>query len=664
MHVPVKYKPLNAQIMKRIKVLLLSFLVIPAFGQQYTVLSPDNSINVTIEPGQKIIFKVLLDREEIITASEVAIDIEQLGGIGWKVKKVLKNTVDNMQYPVVHEKSVSLKDQYNEIKLLFQNKMTLTFRTYNNGIAYRWESMLKDSIRIIHETSNLGFHPEDLSWYPIEKSFYSHNERLYKQYPLNRITHDSLASLPALVVHSGINILISEADLYDYPGMWITGNGENQLRAVFSKHAAKESASGDRDVRISQSDDFMAETIGTRTFPWRVFILARKDANLLDNTLVYQLSRSTDEDYSWVKPGKVAWDWWNALNVDGVDFKSGVNTATYKYYIDFASKYGLDYIILDEGWSPTTDITKTVSDINMPEILSYAREKNVGVILWVLWTALDRQIEEALDLYASWGIKGVKVDFMQRDDQKMVNFYERTALEAAKRKLLVDFHGAFKPTGLEHKYPNVITREGVYGLEQSKWDNTKSISPEHNVTLPFIRNVVGPMDYTPGAMLNAQRSSWNPVYFRPVSLGTRCHQLAMYVIYTSPLQMLSDAPSNYYREPECMDFLSTVPVVWDETVPLDAKVGDFVVLARKAANGDWYLGAMTDWSARDLEVDLNFLGEGNYVAEIWEDGINADRNANDFARRSVNINASSKISIHLAPGGGWVAHCSKVSTGQ
>ena len=645
--------------MKPIFSLLFFFMALSLYGQQYEVVSPDRTIKVFINTENKISFSIRADENELLAPSEIAIDMAQTGLVGWDVNKVSPISKNGLIKPIVPEKFSNIQDQYNEIRLTFYNKMVITFRAYNNGVAYRWESESEENLQVNNETAVFSFLQDDMCWFPSEQSFYSHNERLYKQYQLQKLTGDSLASTPALVVHKGYNILISEADLYDYPGMWLSGNTNGQLKAVFSKHAAREKIMGDRNVTISESDEFLALTSGKRTFPWRVMMIARNDKDLLNNTLVYQLSRSTDEDFSWVRPGKVAWDWWNALNVDGVDFKSGVNTATYKYYIDFASEYELDYIILDEGWSPTTDITKTVPDINMPELLAYANEKNVGIILWVLWTALDKQMDEALNLYEQWGIKGIKVDFMQRDDQKMVNFYERTAQEAAKRKLLVDFHGAFKPTGLERKYPNVLTREGVYGLEQSKWDRTAAISPEHNVTLPFIRNAVGPMDYTPGAMLNAQRDSWYPAFQRPMSLGTRCHQLAMYVVYTSPLQMLSDAPSNYYREPECMEFLSKVPVIWDRSVPLQSKTGDYVVIARKAMNGDWYIGAMTDWTARDLEISLDFLEDGTYVAEIWKDGMNADRNANDYAIENQEVNKISLIKIQMERGGGWVARVIK-----
>ena len=640
--------------MKPLLAILALLTISPVFGQEYALTSPDNTVKVELTLTQSPAFRVLLDNNEIIGLSVIGIEADKIVQ-GWKVKKALRRSVNQQLAPVVHEKSATIHDQFNELTLQFSNKLTLVFRAYDKGVAYRWETLFKDSLTVFNEIAQFGFKADDKGWCPLEESFYSHNERLYKQYKLNQLTKDSLQSLPALVIHNNINILISESDLFDYPGMWLTGTNTGGLSAAFPHHPASLKAQGDRNVRVTSYDNYLARTLGTRVFPWRVLMITRKDADLLNNQLVYQLSRSTSDDYSWVKPGKIAWDWWSALNIDGVDFKSGINTDTYKYYVDFAAKYGIEYIILDEGWSPTTNIAKPIEALNMEVLTAYAKEKNVGIILWVTWLALDRQMTEALDIYVKWGIKGIKVDFMQRDDQIMVNFYERTAKEAAKRNLLVDFHGAYKPTGMERFYPNVITREGVYGMEQSKWDRKAAISPEHNVTLPFIRNAVGPMDYTPGAMLNAQRNSWAPLFERPMSLGTRCHQLAMYVVFTSPLQMLSDAPSNYYREPVCMEFLRQVPCVWDETRVLEAKTGDYVAVARRAANGDWYVGAMTDWTSRDMQLDFSFLDPGSYTIDIWQDGINASRNANDFAFNSTDLITNAKQTAHLAPGGGWVA---------
>ncbi len=628
-------------------------------GQNYELSSPNRRLLVQIAVGDSICFSVLQDQHPLLGPSEIGIHIKGLEAPEWKTRRTQRKSVNNTVYPVVREKAAQFKEQYNELICHLQQDISLCFRAYDQGIAWRWISGKRDSLTIVNEMVKLAFQPSDSSWYPIEGGFYSHNERLYKKYAVRDIGPDSLASLPLLVCHSGTAMLITEADLYSYPGMWFRGDGQGRLTATFPPYPLKEVLSGDRNRRVTETGDFIAITGGRKSFPWRVITIASSDKELLDNNLTYLLSQAATGDFSWVKPGKVAWDWWNALNVYGVDFISGINTETYKYYVDFASRYGIEYIILDEGWSPTADITTCVKDIDMPALMQYARERNVGVILWVLWTSLDAQMDEALDLYESWGVSGIKVDFMQRDDQVAVEFYERTAREAARRKLLVDFHGSFKPTGMERLYPNVLTREGVYGLEQSKWDNSRSISPEHNVTLPFIRNAVGPMDYTPGAMLNAQRNSWAPIFSRPMSLGTRCHQLAMYVVYTSPLQMLADAPSNYYREPECMDFLSSVPSVWDASVPLLGKTGDYVAVARKAGNGDWYVGAMTDWDARNLEIGLSFLDEGNYTIETLQDGANADKVASDYLRKTGTAGKQSVISVHLAPGGGWVARLRK-----
>jgi len=378
---------------------------------------------------------------------------------------------------------------------------------------------------------------------------------------------------------------------------------------------------------------------------------------LITNQLSYLLAKPcVIDDPAWIKPGKVAWDWWNDWNIYGVDFKAGVNMETYKYYIDFASQYGIEYIIMDEGWYKLGDLKKVVLEIDMEEILTYAESKNVGVILWVIWKTLEDQWEEAFDQFEQWGIKGIKVDFMQRDDQWMVNYYQRVAEEAAKRKLLVDFHGAYKPAGLRRKFPNVITREGVVGLENVKW--SKKSNPQHNVTLPFIRMVAGPMDYTPGAMINATEENFAIRWSEPMSMGTRCHQLAMYVIYESPLQMLCDNPSNYYNEPECMEFLSTVPTVWDTTIVITASISEHITLARKRGK-EWYIGAMTNWDSRDIKIDLSFIGEGDFSIEYYQDGANADRHAADFKKLNKSVTAADKMTIHLASGGGWVARIVK-----
>jgi alpha-glucosidase len=378
-----------------------------------------------------------------------------------------------------------------------------------------------------------------------------------------------------------------------------------------------------------------------------------RDADLLTNALVWLLAKPSEvQDTSWIKPGKVAWDWWNDNNVYGVDFKAGINTATYKYYIDFAARYGIPYIILDEGWYKLGNVLEVVPQINMEELTAYAKQKNVGVILWVIWKTLDEQLIPALDQYQKWGVKGIKVDFMQRSDQILMEYFERVSRETAKRKMLVDFHGCQKTATMTRTWPNLISTEGVRGLEWSKWSTDPD--PEHNVTLPFTRMFLGPMDFTPGAMLNAPRASFSPLTHRPMSLGTRCHQLAMYVVYESPLQMLADSPSNYLREPETMEFLAAVPTEWDDSIALDARIREYVSIARR--NGrDWYVGAMTNWTGREMEIDFSFLPEGNFHMEAYEDGVNADRYGSDYKLVKMDLNRTTVLKVKLAPGGGWAA---------
>jgi alpha-glucosidase len=381
--------------------------------------------------------------------------------------------------------------------------------------------------------------------------------------------------------------------------------------------------------------------------------VAEHDGDLLTNEIVYLLEKPSQfQDTAWIKAGKVAWDWWNDWNIDGVDFKAGINTKTYEYYVDFAAKYGIAYIILDDGWYKLGNLLEVTPDLNMDELIAYAKQKNVGIILWASWKTLDDQLIPALDQFEKWGVKGIKVDFMQRSDQIMIDYFYRVCREAAKRHMLVDYHGDQKPATMMRTWPNLINTEGVRGMEWSKW--SAESEPKHNVTLPFTRMFLGPMDYTPGAMRNATRATFRPINSQPMAMGTRCHQLAMYVVYEAPLQMLSDSPSNYLREPEIMEFLGPVPSEWDETKVLDGKISEYVVVARR--NGrEWYVGAMSDWTPRTLDVDLSFLPEGNFTMDAYQDGVNADRNASDYKKVTMQVNRGSKLKLQLASGGGWAA---------
>ena len=478
---------------------------------------------------------------------------------------------------------------------------------------------------------------------------------------MSQVTSKRFSLIPVLVeLDNNVKALITEADLEDYCGMYISGTDKNpnSLVGIFPAYPAKDTVLNDRDVYVAKRADYLAKTSGSRVFPWRVMIVSEKDGDLIESTMIYKLAKPADPkmDFSWVKPGKVAWDWWNANNIYGVDFKSGINTDTYKYYIDFASKYGIEYVILDEGWYKNGDLLTDNPDMNIKEIIDYGKKKNVGIILWAIWKTLEDQWDQAFDKFNKLGAVGIKVDFMQRDDQPIVDYYYRVAKEAAKRKLLVDFHGAYKPTGLYRTYPNVISNEGVKGLEHDKW--SENADPLTALTYPFVRMVAGPMDYTPGAMHNAAKGAFRAIFTTPMSQGTRCQQLAMYVNFESPLQMLADNPSNYYKEPECMEFLSQVPAVWDDTKVLDAKVSEYVLTARRSGD-KWFVGAMTNWTPRDLTVDFSFLPEGEYKIDIWQDGINADKYGSDYKKISQTVNKNTKLKIHLAPGGGWVAIVSK-----
>jgi alpha-glucosidase len=622
----------------------------------YDLRSPNQKVELRIRTADRIRYDVLLNGRALLENCTLSIDIEHKKlGLKPKVLDAKERTNNQTIKPAVRQKFAELRDNFNELRLSLDGGYAVVFRAYNEGVAYRLETSLsRQQVKVYGEESNWNFPSNFVAYYPQEDSFFSHNERKYLPQHLSEIAPAFLGSLPAVVdVGGGAKIAIAESDVEDYPGMWLRGTGGNGLTSTFPPYPLKETLQGDRDFRVAQSADYIAITAGTRTFPWRLIGIAERDVDLLTNALVWLLEKPSElQDTSWIKPGKVSWDWWNANNVYGVDFKAGITTQTYKYYIDFAAKYGIPYIILDEGWYKLGNVLEVVPEINMDELSAYAKQKNVGIILWVVWKTLEDQLIPALDQYAKWGVKGIKVDFMQRSDQLVMNFYPKVAREAAKRKMLVDYHGDQKPASMTRTWPNLISAEGVRGMEWSKW--SAESEPEHNVTLPFTRMFLGPMDYTPGAMRNATKTNFAAIHAQPMALGTRCHQLAMYVVFESPLQMLADTPSNYLREPEAMEFLAAVPTEWDETRALDGRISDYVLLARR--NGrDWYVGAMTDWTQRDLDVDLSFLGDGSFTMDAYQDGVNADRYGSDYQKTTTQVNKGSKLKVHLAPGGGWAA---------
>jgi alpha-glucosidase len=640
--------------MRLLLIILFVLFTYHVSGKEYTVTSPDGRISLVVSAGTEIRWSATFDGKKIINSSKTAMVLDNgtVLGENVKVRRAVTGRLDEVIKPVVATKRSEIHDYCNILTIAFNLNFSLQFRVYDDGFAYRFETRFNEDITITDEISELRFPAGTHSWFPLETSFMSNNERTYIYSSLDTLSSKHLASLPALFQISGTNILITESDIKDYPGMWLTGAGKDKLSGIWPEFPDTEVLKGSHDLFVTATKDYIAKTQGTRTFPWRVFIIAENDINLTESDLVFKLAPPLRmQDTHWIKPGQVAWDWWNSKNIYGVDFRAGTNNDTYKYYIDFASENGIEYIIIDGGWY-VGDVTNEAPGLNVAELCNYGESKNVGIILWVAWLPFRDKMDEAVSLFEKWGAKGIKVDFMQRDDQKIVNFYQEAIEKTAKHHLLINFHGSYKPDGVHREWPNALTREGVKGMEHNKW--SRDIDPDHDATIPFIRMAAGPMDYTPGAMINMDSVNFNPSRTRPESQGTRAHQVALYILYESPLQMLSDSPSNYMKEQETTDFIVNIPVVWDDIRGLEGKVGDYILLARRSGK-EWFVGAITDWTSRDMELDLSFLPEGNYIMDIFQDGINADRHANDYKRYKKNVKQGDKINLHLAPGGGWAA---------
>ena len=660
---PLPFKGIEVPLMKNSMLLLTGVILVLGLAEpgvavqsSYDLRSPDGRIEIRIRTAGSIRYDLVLKGRVVLESSTLALDVEHKKlGTAPKVIDAKPSSHDQVIEPVVRQTFAKIRDHYNELRLTMDGGYCVVFRAYNEGAAYRFEtSLAQEKVKIYGEESVFNFAADFVVYYPQEDSFYSHNERKYLPQHLTEIAPEFIATLPAVVdVLGGAKLAIAESDLEDYPGLWLRGTGGTSLAATFPPYPTKEVQTSDRDYKPTETADYIAVTSGKRTYPWRVIGVADHDGDLLTNQIVYLLERPSQfQDTSWIRPGKVAWDWWNDWNIYGVDFAAGINTKTYEYYVDFAAKYGIPYIILDDGWYKLGDLLTVTPELNMEELVTYARQKNVGLILWASWKTLDDQLIPALDQFEKWGVKGIKVDFMQRSDQVMINYFYRVCREAAKRHMLVDFHGDQKPAVMMRTWPNLINTEGVRGMEWSKW--SRESEPKHNVTLPFTRMFLGPMDYTPGAMRNATRSTFAPINSQPMAMGTRCHQLGMYVVYEAPLQMLSDSPSNYLREPETMEFLAAVPTEWDETRVLAARIAEYVVVARR--NGkDWYVGAMSDWTPHTIDIDLSFLPDGNFTMDAYQDGVNADRNASDYRKTTTSVSRTAKLKLQLASGGGWAA---------
>lgn len=639
--------------------------------KKYTLKSPDEKISVNVTVGNnQITYSVMHDNTSVIIDSPISMELSdgKILGADPVVRNIKTETVDKLIKAHFYKKEY-VEDYYNELTLTFKGNYNIQFRAYNDGVAYRFCTRFTKPITIINENVVYNFDNDYTTYVPyvnarksetdfITKQFFNSFENQYTITSISDMESDRLAFMPIMVsLKDGKKVVITEADLENYPGTFLMRNSvENSIRGLQSRYPKTEVQGGHNMLQsvVKEREDFCARVQGTRDFPWRCMIISSEDKELANNDMVYRLaSPSRVEDISWIVPGKVAWEWWNAWNIKDVDFVSGINNDTYKHYIDFASEYGIEYIILDEGWAVNkkADLFSVIPEIDLTELVEYANNKGVGIVLWAGYLAMERDMEEVCKYYSEMGVKGFKVDFMDRDDQKMVDFYYKMAAFAAKYHLIVDFHGAYKPTGLNRTYPNVVNFEGVFGLEQVKWAQDIDLVT-YETTIPYIRMLAGPMDYTQGAMRNANKDNYRAVWSEPMSQGTRCRQLAEYVIFESPFNMLCDSPSNYRDEDECARFIAEIPTVWDETIALDGKVGEYTVIARRSGDR-WFVGGITNWDEREIEIDLSELCLKTNKGIEFRDGINANKIAEDYNKNNISIE-NNVYKAKMSKGGGFV----------
>ena len=638
-------------------ILCLSTLV-QAQNKTPELLSPDGHIKVSLNVSDKIYYSLSYDNDLLLQKNYLAMNLRNASlGMSPALTSVKTGKGNEILKPYVPIKFSTVKNEYNSLTLSFKGNYSVEFRAFNEGIAYRFITALKDSVEVMNEDFVLNFPAEYVLNVQQPTGFKTSYEEVYTQVnSKDWKPADKMSELPVLVdTKKRYKLLISESDLLDYPGMFLKGTGENGVSSIFPKVPLEFGDGGDRSVKILKEADYIAKTTGTRSFPWRYFVISTDDKQILENTMTLKLaSPSMIKDPSWIKPGQASWEWWNDASPYGpdVNFVSGYNLDTYKYYIDFAAKFGVKYIVMDEGWAKSTRDPYTPNPkVDVHELIRYGKEKNVGVILWLTWLTVHNHME-LFKTFSEWGVKGVKIDFMDRSDQWMVNYYENVVKEAAKYHLFVDFHGAFKPSGLEYKYPNLISYEGVRGMEQMG-----GARPDNSLYIPFMRNAVGPMDYTPGAMISTQPESYGARRPNAGSIGTRAYQMALFVVFESGIQMLADNPTLYYRERECTDFITSVPTTWDETKALAASAGELAIVAKR--NGDqWFIGGITNGKQpeRNTQISLDFLQSGKtFTMTYFEDGINAGRQAMDYRRKTMQVKSGDKIDIKMVRNGGWAA---------
>ena len=642
--------------------LLIGNASLAAKEKKYVLSSPDGTLKVEISAGNELVYQVMHGNDTILSHSNIALVLED-GTIVGRTPRITgerrKKIKDNIESPFYRFKEFVATG--NELDLKLKGGFGIIFRAYNEGVAYRFYTTQSSDIIIKEEQAEFNFKEDYTAYLP-----YTTNDKqpmamafqnVYDITPLSK-AQPKLAFLPVTVDCGSVKLTLLESDLEAYPGMFVQSQqGKYGLKGVFAPYPAKTDFYPWRKQEyVTETTDFISRSRGSRSYPWRVLAITEKDTDMPVNNLVYALaSPNRIGDTSWIKTGKVAWDWWNDWNLKGVPFKAGINMDTYKYYIDFASRNGLEFIVLDEGWyAPKSgDMLTVIPELDLPELIAYGKSKGVEIVLWTVFNVLDSQLEAACKKYADMGIKGFKVDFLDRDDQTAVEMVYRIAEMTARYKLTLDLHGIYKPTGINRTYPHIINFESVFGMEEVKWTDIKNNMPLYDVTFPYIRMMAGPVDYTPGAMRNATKADWRAMYYTPASMGTRCHQLAAYIVHDSPFTMLCDAPTNYLNEQECVDFMASLPVEVDSTFIASGELGKYIVTVRKK-DVNWYIGGMTNWDERDVQLDFSFLPEGvSYTAVLFKDGVNANKQAEDYRKETICINKDSRLTLHLASGGGF-----------
>jgi alpha-glucosidase len=637
--------------------LITTFFFISTHAQKLELQSPKRAITVSIDIKDKIYYSVSYHADILLKDCSLQLDLEnETLGLNPRLLGKSVRQINETIRPEIPLKNAVVENTCSVLLLKFKGNYAVEFRAYDEGVAYRFITDKKGDVIIKNEGLMINFPTPYLAHVQQTGSFKTAYEHPYTHVSTADLHKEDrpMITLPVLLdTKKTYKVLISEADLHDYPCMFLKGTAANSISAVFPSYPLEFGEDGDRSVKIVKEAPYIAKTSGQRSFPWRVFILTKEDKQLVETQLVYKLSSPNKlTETSWIKPGQVSWEWWHDAALYGVDFKSGYNLDSYKYYIDFAATFGIPYIIMDEGWAKDTRDPYTPNPtVDVFELIRYGKEKNVKIVLWLTWLTVEKNAD-VFKKFSEWGVAGVKIDFMDRSDQWMVNYYERVAREAAKYKLFVDFHGAFKPAGLERAYPNILSYEGVLGMEQG--GNAK---PDNSVFLPFIRNAVGPMDYTPGSMFSAHPEDVRGTRTNPMGVGTRAYQLALFVVFESGLQMLADNPFHYYREKECTDFMTSVPVTWDETKALYAVVGECLVVAKRKGD-QWFIGAIANSKEKErvVEIELNFLTDSKtYQVTAFEDGVNAGRQAMDYKKRAFTAAKGDRIKIRLVRNGGWAA---------